>query len=79
MGASYSQRPEKGIASPGTGVTAALCWGSNPGPLEGEPVLLVTESPLQPSDLEVLGQLGGASLQSQHSKAEMQVEAGRSL
>jgi hypothetical protein len=48
----YPRKPEKGIGSPGTGVSNSCerqygCWGSNLGPLEEHPVRLTTEPSLQ--------------------------------
>lgn len=48
----HMQRPEEGVRSSGPGVTegceqACVCWELNPGPLQGQPVLLRAEASLQ--------------------------------
>jgi hypothetical protein len=48
----YTQRPGENVLSPGTGVTGSYklpcrCWESNPGPLQGHPVLWTSEPFLQ--------------------------------
>lgn len=46
-------RPEKCVGSPGPGFTGAriVTWGTNPGPLRQQPVLLTTEPSPQPSNI----------------------------
>jgi hypothetical protein len=49
----FLQRSEEGVTSPGTGVTDVCkppcgCWELNLGPLEEQPVCLITDIPLQP-------------------------------
>lgn len=66
MCAWYLQKPEEGIWYPGDGATHScelpwLCLESNPGPLEAQAVLFVTETLLQLPDL-ILNKVSGGDV-----------------